>query len=78
MKEEIAKADSITLIMDGWKNVNNEPIINIVACLPKPLFVKSVMTGNESHTAENMKKLMETEIESIGAHKVYSFDLSMY
>lgn len=76
-KEELNSSDSITLIMDGWKNVNSDPIINIVACIPKPMFIRSIMTGSDSHTAENMKELIHPVMENIGKSKVFLLYVNM-
>lgn len=77
VQDEIRNSDSITLMLDGWKNFNSEPIVNIVACLPKPLFIKSMMTGKESHTADNMKALLDKEIEKIGINRVVTGRVSV-
>ena len=34
----IAASDSVGLICDGWSNICNEPIINLVVSQPKPIF----------------------------------------
>ena len=48
----IAASDLVGLMCDGWNNIRNEPIINLVVSQPKPIFSKSCLTDQQSHTGE--------------------------
>ena len=48
----IAECDSIGMMCDGWSNIRNEPIINLVVSQPKPIFWKSFHTDLQSHTGK--------------------------
>jgi hypothetical protein len=46
-------SSSICLTTDGWSNIRNEPIVNYMANSPsKTIFLESVTTGIQGHTAE--------------------------
>ena len=70
--------DYITLIIDGWSNVKHLPVLNIVACAlsytPEPILLDSIMTADQSHTAEYMAGLLKKEIENIGSKKVVAVE----
>ena len=65
-ENKLKNADVITLVLDGWTNVRNESIVNVIACIPQPIFLKSLPTGANRHTAENMFKLIEPTIDELG------------
>ena len=48
----IAASDSVGLMCDGWSNICNEPIINIVVSQPKPIFWKYFHNDLQSRTGE--------------------------
>ena len=68
VNEEIASAQSLALICDGWSNVRNESIINFVVTTPKPVFYKSIAPGATSHTGEFLATSMQI-INEIGSEK---------
>jgi len=49
--EQILQAKSLTMVSDGWSNINRESVQNFVICTPKPLFFDAIYSGEESHTA---------------------------
>ncbi|CAG9760181.1 unnamed protein product [Ceutorhynchus assimilis] len=62
VEEQIAAADSVALMCDGWCNIRNESINYFVVTTPAPLLYKSLPTGKESYTAENIAKEIDTVI----------------
>lgn len=71
VNEQIAVAESVAIMCDGWTNVRNEPIVNFVVTTPSPMLYKILSTGKESHTAEYISKEVNCIIEKIGAQKVF-------
>lgn len=69
VNEEIASAQSLGLMCDGWSNIRNESIINFVVTTPKPVFYKSIASGSTSHTGEYMANAMLEIIKEIGSDK---------
>lgn len=55
----------VTIVTDGWSNPRNESIINFVVVNPniRPLFWKSIATGEATHTAEYIANLIGSVIE---------------
>jgi len=70
VKMKIAQAECVAIISDGWTNVNNTPIVNFMISTPEPVFLKSVITGENRHTGEYIAQLLMEVIEDIGASKV--------
>jgi len=56
---------------DGWTNIRNESIINYVITTLKPIFYKSLATGDDRHTGENVAEPIISVIEEIGPRKVF-------
>jgi hypothetical protein len=58
MKKQIdtylkSSSSCVCIITDGWSNIRNEPIVNYMASSPaKTVFLESVATGTQGHTAE--------------------------
>ncbi|UZO28058.1 uncharacterized protein OCT59_021601 [Rhizophagus irregularis] len=50
--EQILQAKSLTMVSDGWSNINRESVQNFVICTSKPLFFDAIYSGEESHTAK--------------------------
>jgi len=50
----IANLDTLGLMCDSWTKIRNESIINFVVTAPKPIFYKSLATGVDRHTGENI------------------------
>jgi hypothetical protein len=63
----IESSGALTIVVDGWSNIRNEGIINIILCTPKPLLYKSIPTGSQSHTGEYLRQLVKIPIERFGA-----------
>ena len=46
-----AEPRSLTLVTDGWTDVNGDSVINYIVCDPKPMFFDSV-APKERHTGK--------------------------
>lgn len=68
--EKIRSADSVTMMSDGWTNVNQDSIINIMVATPEPVFYSSVPTEGESHTGVYIADILGGAINDIGSDKV--------
>lgn len=66
----VEKSSYITLIIDGWTNVNKDAIINIVAMTPQPVFIRSIDTKGVCKDADYMFNLLAAVIDDIGPSKV--------
>lgn len=71
VEEQIAAAESVALICDGWSNLRNDSIINFVVTTSLPLLYKIVTTGKESHTSEYIAREINSVIEKISPQKVF-------
>jgi hypothetical protein len=69
-KALIDSSNSLTILIDGWSNIRNDGIVNIIICTPKPIFYKSIPTETNSHTGEYMLKLVEIPIKEFGINKI--------
>ncbi|KAF0751841.1 DUF659 domain-containing protein [Aphis craccivora] len=56
---------------DGWINIRNESIVNFVITTPKPILYKSLATGVDRHTGENVAKYIISVIEDTDPRKVF-------
>uniref|UniRef100_A0A6P7FVL0 Uncharacterized protein LOC114331563 n=4 Tax=Diabrotica virgifera virgifera TaxID=50390 RepID=A0A6P7FVL0_DIAVI len=72
VNDKIKQADNLSLQCDGWSNLRNESVINFIVTTPEPLFVKSVLTKAEKHTAEYITKLMVEVLEEYGPKKFFA------
>jgi len=64
--EEILKSKTLTMVSDGWSNINRESVQNFVVCTPKPIFYNATFSGKESHTAEWVANQITQQMEVIG------------
>lgn len=56
INDEIRTLNYLHLQLDGWTDVNNSGIIHFIISKPEPVFIKSVDTGENRHTAEYLKQ----------------------
>ena len=66
--QEIAKKDLkdelVTLSLDGWTNVNNEPIVCIACtCKGNTLLISTIDTSGNFQTAEYLERLVQETVE---------------
>ena len=76
MKKQIdenlaASVSGMCLTSDAWTNISNHPIVNQMAVSSETsLFLDSVCTGKQGHTADqiaqDLKRIMENLINVIG------------
>jgi len=67
--EQILQAKSLTMVSDGWSNINRESVQNFVICTPKPLFFDAIYSGEESHTAKWVANEIIKQMEIIDINK---------
>ena len=70
IKNELEKAETMTIGLDAWTNENKRPVVNMVCCIPKPVFWKTFETGSESQTGTYLADKLKIEIKKIGSKKV--------
>lgn len=73
--ERLSNAAGICLVIDGWKNVRRESLINVMACIPDPIFLKSVQTETARQTKEYIFSLVDEQIIKLGNYIQPSNDL---
>ena len=67
--EQILQANSLTMISDGWSNINRESVQNFIICTPKPLFFDAIYSGEESHTAKWIADKIIEQMNNVGIDK---------
>ncbi len=67
--EQILQAKSLTMVSDGWSNINRESVQNFVICTPKLLFFDAIYSGEESHTAKWVANEIIKQMEIIDINK---------
>jgi len=70
VRSMIASADVLAVVTDGWTNVNMKPIINFLITTPTPVFVKSIETGQQEHTADYIAHEISAVIQEHNPSKV--------
>jgi hypothetical protein len=68
--KKIREAESLTILTDGWTDVNGIGIMNIMVATPIPLFYRAVDSGTEAHTGEYISEMLGEVIEEVGVPKV--------
>ncbi|XP_044588532.1 uncharacterized protein LOC123267761 [Cotesia glomerata] len=72
MKNKLESANSLTILSDGWTDINHCSIINIVFMAPEPIFYKAIDASAESHTGTVIAGILSTVIEEVGPHKFHA------
>ncbi|KAL4113799.1 hypothetical protein QTP88_017372 [Uroleucon formosanum] len=67
--ENILEAKVYAVQLDGWSNIRNESIMNIIVTTPKPFIFKSIDCGSNRHTAEYISAEISSVIEELGKEK---------
>ena len=65
-EQEIRSSYGLTIIIDGWTNIRNEAIIDVILCTPKPIFFKSLCTGVTPHSSLELMGYIKPVIEQFG------------
>lgn len=68
--EKINEAQVIHIALDGWTNIRNEPIVNIILYTPTPYFYDFIETKQNKHTAEYLFQEVCKIIDKIGSDKI--------
>lgn len=66
---QLKDSKTLHLQCDGWSNIRNESIINIVISKPEPLFVEFISTKEKRHNAPYLADLIIKTIEKYGPEK---------
>ncbi|KAF1313817.1 Exocyst complex component 4, partial [Globisporangium splendens] len=65
--EASTEATHLSIVTDGWSNINNESIINFVITKPhiRPVFWKSISTHDAAHTSVFIARSISNAIDEI-------------
>ncbi|XP_018577745.1 uncharacterized protein LOC108916040 [Anoplophora glabripennis] len=69
VQEKLGQSENLSLQCDGWSNLRNESVINFVVTTPNPLFVKTVLTKTERHTADYLESIITDVLEAYDPKK---------
>jgi hypothetical protein len=69
----LEQSTSLSMLCDGWSDINNTPILNIIFTTPEPVFYKAVHTQLERHTGKFIFEILNEAIEVVGSEKVHAF-----
>ena len=77
IKEKMNASQNITIISDGWSNLRNESIINVVLATPEPVFYKAFESGLFSdayhhHVYNIISSLYNVLLLFINAKNIYT------
>lgn len=70
VKKKVDTAKFLAIQFDGWSNIRNEGVINVIITTPRPVFYKSIATTVESQTGEYLAQQISKIIEEVGASKI--------
>lgn len=70
LMQKINMSDYVALVIDGWENVNNLSVLNIMVASPKSYFYKSMEITGDSIDNKFLIKQMKQAIEEIGLEKI--------
>lgn len=72
-KKQVSEAEAVVVISDGWSNLRNDHIVNFVLQIEgisRPVFYKSIVTGEVQQTSQNIFAALDSVITEIGYSKV--------
>lgn len=67
--EKIQSAADLFIFTDGWSGIDNRSLINFLVGCPKPVFLNSVDTGANAHTANFIASQICSVIEQLGSNR---------
>ncbi|XP_052129965.1 uncharacterized protein LOC113214128 [Frankliniella occidentalis] len=70
VNEEILKARSLTVQLDGWNNNRHEGIVNFVVSTPQPFFYKAIEPGTQRENAVYLSDNILVVLNAVNANKV--------
>ena len=68
--KHVEKANTLSLVTDGWSNIRGDSIVGYVVTTPQPLFWKCHNITNEIHTGEFIASKLEEIISELNPQKV--------
>ncbi|KAJ8914845.1 hypothetical protein NQ315_014858 [Exocentrus adspersus] len=74
IKLKVENATSMTLLSDGWADINGIPLINIILSCPEPIFIKAIDSQTEKHTAGYIFSVLDQVIDEYGPEKIHTID----
>lgn len=72
INEKISKAVVLHMAVDGWSNIRNESILNIIIYTPEPVFYTFVETKTNRHKADYLTSELSKVIEEIGEDRFFA------
>lgn len=72
MKKKVTEAECISVLTDGWTDINGISLINIILTTPKPIFYKAIDPETEKHSADYIFKILNQTIQEVGEQKVFA------
>lgn len=72
IKNKLENSSSMTILSDGWTDINRVSLINIVFMTPEPVFYKAIDASGESHTGKYISSILSEAIEEVGPMKVHA------
>jgi hypothetical protein len=66
----VKESDSITIAIDGWKNIRSLSVVNIMTCVPESIFYKSIEVYGESVDNKLIQREVEKVMQTIGENKI--------
>ncbi|XP_057329227.1 uncharacterized protein LOC130670070 [Microplitis mediator] len=72
MKNKFENSHSLTILSDGWTDINRVSLINIVFMTPEPVFYKAIDASGHSHTGKYISTVLSEAIEEVGPNKVHA------
>lgn len=71
MQRKIKSADCITIMPDGWTDINGTALINIIFATPEPVYYKCIDSKTQAHTGEYIAQILDDAIQVFGRNKVF-------
>ncbi|XP_048341864.1 uncharacterized protein LOC125426986 [Sphaerodactylus townsendi] len=68
--QRLGQAESLTLMSDGWADMQGKSLLNIMFATPKPVFLKAIASKSSRHMSNYIAKVLSGEIQSAGPSKV--------
>lgn len=72
VNEKIHNAKTIGIQIDGWSNIRNESIVNVLLTTPEPVLYKIVDTTAARHEATFICDIISETIDQLGLEKIMS------
>jgi hypothetical protein len=70
VKQKIQSSETLTLLSDGWTDINGTALINILFTTPEPVFYTSIDSKLERHTGEYICSILSQAIDEVDQDKI--------